>query len=178
VTPTFQRGGVVDARIVGRTGSETTLSVTPGDRVEVRATVSEQSCVEAGSTVFVRSPITVDGSSGVATVAVVARREGESDETTLGEVVVSLLDGASALTVIPGSTTVSRPAVDPAACEAGDAKPPTSWPSLDYGPPATIYDGIAQGRVDIGVIQGFTRHDECRGMTQKEAQVRFELLIK
>jgi hypothetical protein len=44
--------------------------------------------------------------------------------------------------------------------------------------PATIYDGIAQGRVDIGVIQGFTRHDECRGMTQKEAQVRFELLIK
>ncbi|MEQ7845790.1 toll/interleukin-1 receptor domain-containing protein [Nocardioides kribbensis] len=177
-TPTFQTGGVVDARIVGETGSETTLSASPGDRVEVRAAVIEQSCSEAGSTVFARAPITVDGTSSVVTVPVIARREGESDETTLGEVVVSLLDGASALKVVPGSTTVSRPAIEPEACEVGDAEPPTSWPSLDHDSPETIYDGITQGGVDIGVIQGFTPRDKCRGMTQKEAEVRFELLVK
>lgn len=174
----FETGGVVDARIAGRTDSQTTLSATVGDRVDVRATVSEQSCSPAGGSVILRAPISVDKSSLTASVPVVARREGASDETSLGQLTISLQGKARRVSVVPGSTTVAKHKVQPDSCHRHGDQKILSVPQLEPGAPAVVSDGVTQGGVNIGEVQGFTPNDECRGYSQRSIEVRFQLTVE
>lgn len=174
----FQTGGVVDARIAGRTDSQTTLSATVGDRVGVRATVLEQSCSPARGSVILRAPISVDKASLTASVPVIARREGTSEETTLGQVTISLQGKARRLSVVPGSTTVAKLKIQPDACLPDADQDALSTPQLQMDTPTMASEGVTQGGVHIGEVQGFTPHDECRGYSKRSVEVRFDLIVE